>query len=62
MLRQLFVLYVLLVLFIATVSAATLEDAARAEAEFTDQFSLNSDFILPPNDLNYLNGLNVLNY
>jgi iron(III) transport system substrate-binding protein len=46
MVRQLFVLYVLLVLFVARVSAASLEDAARAEAEVVLYSSLNNEQIV----------------
>jgi iron(III) transport system substrate-binding protein len=46
MMRQLFVLYVLLVLFVATVSAAALEDAARTEAEVVLYSSLNNEQIV----------------
>jgi iron(III) transport system substrate-binding protein len=46
MVRQLFVLHVLLVLFVATASAATLEDAARAEAEVVLYSSLNNEQIV----------------
>jgi iron(III) transport system substrate-binding protein len=46
MMRQLFVLYVLLVLFVATARAATLEDAARAEAEVVLYSSLNNEQIV----------------
>jgi iron(III) transport system substrate-binding protein len=46
MVRELFVLYVLLVLFVATASAATLEDAARAEAEVVLYSSLNNEQIV----------------
>jgi iron(III) transport system substrate-binding protein len=46
MVRQLFVLYVLLVLFVATGSAATVEDGARAEAEVVLYSSLNNEQIV----------------
>jgi iron(III) transport system substrate-binding protein len=46
MVRELFVLHVLLVLFVATASAATLEDAARAEAEVVLYSSLNNEQIV----------------
>jgi iron(III) transport system substrate-binding protein len=46
MVRQLFVLYALLALLIATASAATVEDAARAEAEVVLYSSLNNEQIV----------------
>ena len=46
MIRQLFVLSVLLVVFVATVSAATLEDSAKAEAEVVLYSSLNNEQIV----------------
>jgi iron(III) transport system substrate-binding protein len=46
MVRQLFVLCVLLVLLVATASAATVEDAARAEAEVVLYSSLNNEQIV----------------
>jgi iron(III) transport system substrate-binding protein len=46
MVRELFVLHVLLVLFGATASAATLEAAARAEAEVVLYSSLNNEQIV----------------
>src|SRR5918995_5497756 len=46
MIRQLFVLSVLLVAFVATVSAATLEDSARAESEVVLYSSLNNEQIV----------------
>ena len=44
--RQLFVLYVLLVLFRATATAATLEDAAKTEGEVVLYSSLNNEQIV----------------